>query len=81
MRAFKFEVLVGPDRTVRVQLPSEVCAGRAEVIVLAQDAGAEVELGGPDPLTTLLDELERNPWNRGETEMNETIDGERASWD
>ncbi len=77
MRAIKLTANVGDDHTLRLNLPQDVAAGPAEVIVLLPE---EKQPHGVT-LDRFLDNLQDPEVPMSKEEVERYLTAERASWD
>ena len=79
MRVIKATGTIGPDHTLHLQLPDDVGAGPAEVIVLVPEQQTTTNAG--QGLEGFLRKLRETPRKvRSKEEIDRYLDEERASW-
>ena len=83
MLAIEVDTEITPERAIHVQLPQEVRAARARVIVLYEgdDTPRSDTERGHGNLDDLLAALPRNPVGRDRAEIAASVEVERATWD
>jgi hypothetical protein len=83
MKAIELDAEITADHAIHLQLPKEVRAGRARIIVLYEtdeDAKAVIE-PTRENLDDFLATLPRNAPGRDREEIAARVEAERASWD
>ena len=79
MQAVRLNAVLGADRCLRVEVPSEIPTGEVEVIVLAAQSP---ELRAEQTLCELFAAIDRMPHKRLTKEaVDRYLAEERASWD
>ena len=76
MKALKYQVKIGRDHRVVVEVPRETPEGPAEVILLVPDAHEAPR----DALHSLLAEFRSRPGGRSKDDIDAALVAERASW-
>jgi hypothetical protein len=80
VRAIKITTTIGADHTLHLQLPDDVDAGPAEVIVLVPEQQATAKAG--QGLEGFLRKLREAPRKvRSKEEIDRYLNEERASWE
>lgn len=75
MKALKYQVRIGRDHRVVLDVPAETPEGMAEVIVLVSENPAH-----PDDFGAFLAELRRTSPQRTKEDIDREVAEERASW-
>ena len=75
MKALKYQVQIGRDRRVVLDVPAETPEGMAEVIVLVSE-----EPRAPEDFTAFLAGLRESSPQRSKEDLDRRIEEERASW-
>ncbi len=79
MRAIKLHAQISPEHTLNLQLPADVPAGMAEVIVLYTEASAT---GGPRSLEEFMQHLEEADIpRRAKEDIDRYVEEERNAWE
>ena len=76
MKALKYQVRIGSDHRVVVDVPPDLAEGPAEVILLVPDAPATDNR----ELLALLAEFRARPGGRTKEDIDAQVADERASW-
>lgn len=79
MRALKYQVQIGKNRKLVLQMPKAMVEGPAEVIVLVPEERAPTQ---PAMLAEYLQELAAKPRHtRSKQQIDRDVERERRSWD
>jgi len=81
MQALKYQVTIGRDRRVSVDVPASVGEGPAEVIVLVPEPKQEHRPEAVEDFGQMLDRLRKVAPVRSREEILRFFEQERASWE